>query len=109
MRVWVISLKEREKEMKQKKRGDKDSYISKNLERRSTDKDQNFPKCESISPSSLNIIPSIRLEFDQVPTSYKPFFGSATKVTKVCYTLSTHETPYISPRVGRRWSKFRSW
>ena len=37
-----------------------------------------FQKCESISPSPLNICDSIRSEFDQVPTSCKPLFGSAT-------------------------------
>ena len=46
-------------------------------------------KCESISPSPLNIYDSIRSEFDQVPTSRKPLFGSAMQVIKVCHTLLT--------------------
>ena len=36
-----------------------------------------YPKCESISPFPLNICDSKRSEFDQVPTSCEPLFGSA--------------------------------
>jgi len=53
-----------------------------------------FQKCESISPSPLNICDSIRLEFDQVSTSCEPLFGSATQVIKVCHTLPTHNSRY---------------
>ena len=55
---------------------------------------KHFQKCESISPSPLNICDSIRSEFDQVPTSCEPLFGSATQVIKVCHTLSTHNSRY---------------
>ena len=48
-----------------------------------------FPKCESISPSPLNICDSIRSEFDQVSTSCEPLFGLAIQVIKVCHTLPT--------------------
>ena len=51
-------------------------------------------KCESISPSPLDIYDSIRSEFDQVPTFCEPLFGSATQVIKVCHTLSTHNSRY---------------
>ena len=53
-----------------------------------------FQKCESISPSPLDICDSIRSEFDQVPTSCKPLFGSAAHVIKVCHTLSTDNSKY---------------
>ena len=53
-----------------------------------------FRKCESISPSPLNIYDSIRSEFDQVPTSCEPLFSSATHVIKVCHTLPTHNSKY---------------
>ena len=53
-----------------------------------------FPKCESISPSPLNICDSIRSEFDQVPTSCEPLFGLATQVIKVCHTLPAHNSRY---------------
>jgi hypothetical protein len=56
------------------------------------------------SPSSLNIIPSIRSEFDRVPISCKPLFGSATKVTKVCNTLPTYELHISALEVGISWS-----
>ena len=36
-----------------------------------------FQKCESISPSPLDICDSIKSEFDQVLTSCEPLFGSA--------------------------------
>ena len=55
---------------------------------------KHFRKCESISPSPLNICDSIRSEFDQVPTSCKPLFGSAAHVIKVCHTLSTDNSKY---------------
>ena len=45
-------------------------------------------------PSPLNILPSIRSGFDRVPTSCEPLFSSATKVTKVCYTLPTQNSTY---------------
>ena len=48
-----------------------------------------FQKRESISPSPLDICDSIRLEFDQVPTSCEPLFGSAMQVIKLCHTLLT--------------------
>ena len=37
-----------------------------------------FQKCEFISSSPLDICNSTRSEFDQVPTSCEPLFGSAT-------------------------------
>ena len=39
-------------------------------------------------PSPLNILPFKRSGFDRVPTSCQPLFGSATQVTKLCYTFS---------------------
>ena len=63
---------------------------------------KHFQKCESISPSSLNICDSIRSEFDRVATSCEPLFGSATQVIKVCHTLPTHNSiyqPYIRKKV----------
>jgi hypothetical protein len=55
-----------------------------------------FQKCESISPSPLNISDSLRLKFDEVPTSCEPLFGSATQVIKICRTLPTHNSRYQS-------------
>ena len=51
----------------------------------------------SVSPfpsSPLKFLPSIRSGFDQVPTSYEQLFGSATQITKVCY--SSYLKLYIS-------------
>ena len=41
-----------------------------------------FQKCEFISPSPLDICDSIRSEFDQVPTSCEPLFGSTIQVIR---------------------------
>ena len=70
--------------------------LSKNISKRRFNKmTKNVSKkSESISPSPLNICDSIRSEFDQVPTSCEPLFGSATRVIKVCHTLPTHNAIY---------------
>ena len=57
--------------------------------RGSNKKTKNSLSVSPFPPSPLNILPSIRSGFDQVPTSYEPLFGSAKQVTKVCYTLPT--------------------
>ena len=57
--------------------------------RGSNKKTKNFLSVSPFAPSPLNILPSIRSGFDRVPTSCEPLFGSATQVTKVCYTLPT--------------------
>jgi len=45
--------------------------------------------------NSLSVSPfSIRSGFDRVPTSCEPLFGSATQITKVCYTLPTQNSTY---------------
>ena len=70
--------------------------LSKKSSKRSSNKgtQKYFQKCESISPSPLDICDSKRSEFDQVPTSYEPLFGSATHVIKVCHTLPTQNSRY---------------
>ena len=57
-------------------------------------KDQNSLSVSPFPPSPLNISPFKRSGFDRVPTSYEPLFGSATQVTKVCYTLPTQNSTY---------------
>ena len=70
--------------------------LSKRVQKRSSNKmtQTYFQKCESIYPSPLDICDSIRLEFDQVPTSCEPLFGLATQVIKVCHTLPTQNSRY---------------
>ena len=62
--------------------------------RGSNKKTKNFLSVSPFPPSPLNILPSIRSGFDRVPTSCEPLFGSATQVTKVCYTLPTQNSTY---------------
>ena len=57
--------------------------------RGSNKKTKIFLSVSPFPPSPLNILPSIRSGFDQVPTFCEPLFGSATQITKVCYTLPT--------------------
>ena len=82
--------------MQKKKEEEVPMILSKNNTKEEFNKmtPKTFPKCESISPSPLNICDSIRSEFDQVPTSCEPLFGSATQVIKVCHTLPTHNSRY---------------
>ena len=62
--------------------------------RSSNKKTENFLSVSPFHPSPLNTSPSIRSGFDRVPTSCEPLFGSATQVTKVCYTLHTQNSRY---------------
>ena len=62
-----------------------------------------FQKCEFISPSPLDNCDSIRSEFDQVPTSCEPLFGSATQVIKVCHTLPTHNSRNLRKKLVKFW------
>jgi hypothetical protein len=103
--VPILSWAVKERDAKRKE--ETKTHTSPKIQKRGVQiKDQNFQSVCPFSPSALNIIPSIRLGFDRVPISCEPLFGLATQVTKVCYTLPTHETPHISLRVGRRRSKF---
>ena len=90
--VWVIFLKktrQRNKERKKNKKETRPIPPLKRVEIRSSNKRTKcFLRMSPFPPSPLNILPSIRLGFDWVPTSCKPLFGSATQVTKLCYTFS---------------------
>ena len=92
-RTWGYLLKERERE---RKKEEVPMILSKNSPKEELNNmtQKHFRKCESISLSSLNICDSIISEFDQVPTSCEPLFGSATQVIKVCHTLPTHNSRY---------------
>ena len=78
--------------MKKKER--QDPYLKRVEIRGSNKKTKNSLSVSPFPPSPLNILPSIRSGFDQVPTSCEPPFSSATQVTKVCYTLPTQNSTY---------------
>ena len=83
--VWVIFLKKKTKIH---------ISIQKTFARSSNKKTKDFLCVCPFPPSPLIIISSIRSGFDWVPTTCEPLFGSATQVTKVCYTLPTQNSTY---------------
>ena len=66
--------------IKKEKKEEVPMILSKNNTKEEFNKmtQKHFQKCESISPSPLNICNSTRSEFDQVLTSCEPLFGLAT-------------------------------
>ena len=79
-----ISKKERMDELSsQKKRERRERYIHNYKGEKGVQKDQRFPCVSPSSPSPLKVINSKERNLMSI-NSGEPFFGSTTKVTKVC-------------------------